>query len=61
MPEENIKSESIRRSLVKSMARLDKHIRPSGYETDQDWLFVITMLTASGYLRANDRDTILRR
>ena len=61
MVEEKIKSESLRKALVKSMRKLDSKVRASCLEQDQDWLFVITMLTASGYLKSNDRDTILKR
>lgn len=61
MVEETVKSESLRQGLVKAMRRLDRKVRASYLEQDQDWLFVITMLTASGYLKSNDRDTILKR
>ena len=61
MVEETVKSESLRQWLVKAMRRLDRKVRASYLEQDQDWLFVITMLTASGYLKSNDRDTILKR
>ena len=61
MVEETVKSESLRQGLVKAMRRLDRKVRASYLEQDQDWLFVITMLTASGYLKSNDRYTILKR
>ena len=61
MVEETVKSESLRKALIKAMRRLDRKVRASYLEQDQDWLFVITMLTASGYLKSNDRDTILKR
>ena len=49
MVEETVKSESLRQGLVKAMRRLDRKVRASYLEQDQDWLIVITMLTASGY------------
>ena len=61
MVEEKIKSESLRKALIKAMRKLDRKVRVSSLEQDVDWLFVITMLTASGYLKSNDRDTILKR
>ena len=61
MVEETVKSESLRQWLIRAMRRLDRKVRASYLEQDQDWLFVITMLTASGYLKSNDRDTILKR
>ncbi len=61
MADESIKSESLRKALIKSMRRLDKCVRPSGLEVDQDWLLVIGLLTMSGYLKPDDQTAILKR
>ena len=58
---ETVKSESLRKALIKAMRKLDRKVRVSSLEQDSDWLFVITMLTASGYLRTSDREAILKR
>ena len=61
MVEEKIKSESLRKALIKAMRKLDRKVRVSSLEQDVEWLFVITMLTASGYLKTSDREAILKR